>query len=260
MLARKTVYWLNHLPRWSDTKNELENVYLWLVWDQWEKGNILKSNLYLISLKASYLPSACYGLVMKVCVSKVNVLKSRFKSETFLLIYTWWWMLGSGHCFEGYGSFRRWGLAEEVGYPLWRLNLLLVLACLFLCLSATLRTALPMHPLELLLHVSPPWWTDIESQLAFPPRFCQEFDHRGSNLWLSPRWALRNGTVTLTWAPRALSTVWWHKTMKRCLSAALKRENPPLLAPDFRLPTFGTVRRNKFPLLEPYRHGTFIAV
>lgn len=55
---------------------------------------------------------------------------------------------------------------------LWRLNLLLVLACFSFCLSATVKIAWPLCSLGAALpRCPPPWWTESESQPIPPPLF-----------------------------------------------------------------------------------------
>lgn len=99
-------------------------------------------------------------------------------------------MLSPGHCFEGFGSFERWGLAAGsrlsafegwIYFQFW-------LAFPSVCHSEnSLTLVFPCGP-----RCPPPWWTENESQPIPPPFFCLEaltcgsHEEKLSGMGLSP--------------------------------------------------------------------------
>lgn len=159
-----------------------------------------------------------------------NWAKLRFKSE--ISTSSLFWMLGPGHSFESYESFRRYWLAGG-SKPLQVKSTEFWLAFSSVC-PATTQTALSLHSFG----VSPPCvsYHDALFLLAVVRDMVTEALTVATTKTNSQEWDCHPW-----WSSSPLSVVWWHKTMKHCLSAAWKGENLPLLPPELVLQTFGTV-------------------
>lgn len=131
---------------------------------------------------------------------------------------------------QSWALFWRFWIFWEVGpscrksvIRLWRLNLLLVLACFSFCLPQWEQPG-PCVLLALLLQGVP----HHDGPKREPASTSSVLLFGGFNLWFSWREALSNGPVTLIWAPSTLSEVWWHQVTKHRLSAAWKKGTLPL--------------------------------